>query len=71
MLLFSHQLVAVTKISKYKNFFVVCLQIFLCIRAAVIILTLANVSIKDKIRVIYKAGVSSIGMGYRDFQNIC
>lgn len=42
-----------------------CLQISPHIHAAVIILSLANGDVKDKIRVIYKAGVSSIGAEYR------
>lgn len=52
-------------------FFAPCLQISPCICAAVIILSLANADIEDKIRVVNKAGVSSIQAGFGTFQNTC
>lgn len=49
------------------GFFAVCLQISHHAQAAVIVLSLANGNMEKKIRVIFKAGVSCIGVGYRDF----
>lgn len=49
------------------GFFAVCLQISHHAQAAVIVLSLANGNMEKKIRVIFKAGVSCIGVGYRAF----